>query len=65
MIDDTKEKMMRIMGIDPGYGIIGFSVIDKETRGNSVVDYGVITTPKEMEFNMRLKAIYESMQKRR
>ena len=54
---------MRIMGIDPGYGIIGFSFIDKETKGNSVVDYGVITTPKEMEFNMRLKAIYESMQK--
>ncbi len=54
---------MRIMGIDPGYGIIGFSIIDKSSSGNAVVDYGVITTPKEMEFNLRLKAIYDSMQK--
>lgn len=54
---------MRILGIDPGYGIIGFSIIDKSNSGNSVVDYGVITTPKEMEFSHRLKAIYESMQK--
>jgi len=54
---------MRIMGIDPGYGIIGFSIIDKKASGNEVVDYGVITTPKDMEFSLRLKAIYESMQK--
>ena len=54
---------MRIMGIDPGYGIIGFSIIEKKSSGNEVVDYGVITTPKEMEFNLRLQAIYESMQK--
>lgn len=54
---------MRIMGIDPGYGIIGFSVIEKSNSENSVVDYGVITTPKEMPFAERLKAIYESMHK--
>ena len=53
--------MLRILGIDPGYGIIGFSVIDKSNSGNSVVDYGVITTPKDMPFDQRLKVIYESM----
>ncbi len=52
---------MRILGIDPGYGIIGFSVIDKSNSGNTVVDYGVITTPKDMPFDHRLKAIYDSM----
>ncbi len=54
---------MRILGIDPGFGIIGFGVIDKTNSGISVVDYGVITTPKEMYFPERLKAIYDSMTK--
>ncbi len=52
---------MRILGIDPGFGIIGFGVIDKTNAGISVVDYGVITTPKEMDFNARLQVIYDSM----
>ena len=52
---------MRILGIDPGFGIIGFGVIDKSNSGLEVVDYGVITTPKEMPFNERLKVIYDSM----
>ena len=52
---------MRILGIDPGFGIIGFGVIDKENSGLSVIDYGVITTPKEMPFNERLRVIYDSM----
>ena len=54
---------MRILGIDPGYGIIGFSIIDKSNSGNEVIDYGVITTPKEMPFEQRLKSIFESMSK--
>ena len=54
---------MRILGIDPGFGIIGFGVIDKSNSGLSVVDYGVITTPKDMEFNARLEVIYHSMAK--
>ncbi len=52
---------MRILGIDPGFGIIGFGVIDKENSGLNVIDYGVITTPKEMPFNERLRVIYDSM----
>ena len=54
---------MRVLGIDPGYGIIGFSIIDKKRIGNEVVDYGVITTPKDMVFGARLQVIYESMSK--
>jgi hypothetical protein len=38
---------MRILGIDPGYAIVGYGIIDKDERGNySVVDYGAINTPK-------------------
>ena len=47
---------MTILGIDPGYAIIGFGVLKKE--GYKVVDYGVITTPKEMAMSDRLDTIF-------
>ena len=49
---------MRILGIDPGYNIIGYGVI--ETQGLKVVDYGVITTPKNMPISQRLNTIYQA-----
>ncbi len=54
---------MRILGIDPGYGLIGFSIIEKTRADNQVIDYGVIETPKDMIFFERLKVIYDSMNK--
>lgn len=49
---------MRILGIDPGYNIIGYGVI--ETNGLKVIDYGVITTPKNMSISQRLHTIYQA-----
>ena len=49
---------MRILGIDPGYNIIGYGVI--ETQGCKVIDYGVITTPKNMPISQRLHTIYQA-----
>ncbi len=49
---------MRILGIDPGYNIIGYGII--ETNGCKVVDYGVITTPKTMKISSRLMTIYQA-----
>lgn len=49
---------MKILGIDPGYNIIGYGVI--ETQGCKVVDYGVITTPKNMPISERLHTIYKA-----
>ena len=49
---------MKILGIDPGYNIIGYGVI--ETNGCKVVDYGVITTPKNMPISKRLHTIYQA-----
>ena len=51
---------MRILGIDPGYAIVGFGIIDTD-RNNAVVDYGVIETPKEDPLPVRLQAIDESL----
>ena len=50
---------MRVLGIDPGYNIVGFGVV--ESNGNRVIDYGVITTPKEMPMSERLLIIYKAM----
>lgn len=53
---------MRIIGIDPGTGILGFGVIDY--TGNStfkLVDAGVIRTPAKQVDNERLLTIYDEL----
>ena len=36
---------MRILGIDPGVATIGFGVIDAQRQNNTLIRYGVISTP--------------------
>lgn len=52
---------MRILGIDPGYAILGYGII--EMRGNrfKVIDYGTVTTEAGMEMPDRLKVLYNSL----
>ena len=53
---------MRILGIDPGLATTGWAVVDFDKVGKpNPVDYGAITTPKEMETSRRLVEIYEDM----
>ena len=52
---------MRILGIDPGYGITGFGVIDAQRGQSRLVSCGAITTPAGMDFSARLEIIYEDM----
>lgn len=54
---------MKILGIDPGYGIVGFGIIEKTNLGIKTIDYGAITTPKEMSIAERLLIIEESFEK--
>lgn len=51
---------MKVLGIDPGYAIIGYGIIDT-TKDNKVIDYGVITTPKEDSISIRLKNIESAL----
>lgn len=52
----------RILGIDPGTGILGFGVIDVDPRGKAVmVDAGVIRTPVHEEDSIRLLTIYDEI----
>lgn len=52
---------MRIIGIDPGYAIVGFGVIEYNKARFDVVDYGAVTTPAGMDFNSRLLEIYNDL----
>ncbi len=51
---------MIILGIDPGYAIVGYGIIDTN-KPNMVIDYGAITTPKEDTMPVRLEAIDSSL----
>ncbi len=50
---------MRILGIDPGYGIVGYGIIDYVNNSYNVIDFGVIKTPKEESLPVRLAIIYD------
>lgn len=55
---------MIILGIDPGFGTMGYGVIDKRANGDCVpVDYGVITTPKDESFPVRLAILEQGLNK--
>ena len=52
---------MRILGIDPGYGITGFGLIEAQRGATQLLRCGAITTPAGMDFSARLEIIYEDM----
>lgn len=53
---------MRVLGIDPGIGILGFGVIEGDRRRPQLVDAGVIRTQVRSPDAERLLAIYEGLQ---
>jgi len=54
---------MRILGIDPGYGITGFGIVEAQRGSCRLCGCGAITTPAGMDFSARLEIIYEDMRK--
>jgi crossover junction endodeoxyribonuclease RuvC len=52
---------MRIIGIDPGTGILGFGVIDARGAKTTLVTAGVITTPAHTPLPDRLLDIYDGL----
>lgn len=51
----------RIIGIDPGYAITGYGIIDKVGSKFEVIDYGVIETKAGVDFPLRLLAINDKI----
>lgn len=55
---------MIILGIDPGLATIGYGVIEKRNDGSVVpIDYGVVLTPKEETFPVRLAMVEDGIKK--
>ncbi|HEX7963326.1 MAG TPA: crossover junction endodeoxyribonuclease RuvC [Candidatus Saccharimonadales bacterium] len=52
---------MRIIGIDPGTGILGFGIIEASGPKPLLVDAGVIRTPVHEDDAIRLQTIYEEL----
>ncbi len=53
---------MVILGIDPGVATIGFGVLRAERGKNTLLQYGVITTPAGIPLSQRLVQISEDME---
>jgi len=49
---------VRILGIDPGYGILGWSVVEKNQK---LIDYGVIQTESHAAIDERLYQIHKRL----
>ena len=52
---------MRIIGIDPGTGILGFGIIEVISGKMKLIDAGVITTPAHTSLDIRLEDIFDSL----
>ena len=52
---------MKILGIDPGYAIVGYGVVEYRANRFTTLDYGAILTPAHTPFGGRLCTIYEEM----
>lgn len=52
---------MRIIGIDPGYAIVGFGVLEYDNVNFKMLKYGAITTSPDERFDLRLKEIYDDL----
>ena len=54
---------MKILGIDPGFAIAGYGVIEKSKSGLVAIDYGAVTTPPNENAAVRLAMLAENLEK--
>ena len=52
---------MKILGVDPGYAIVGYGVVEYQNNKFKPLDYGAVTTSAGMDFADRLEIIYSGM----
>lgn len=55
-------KKRRILGIDPGYAIVGFGIVDYDGLSFVPIEYGAILTEAHTPFTERLCAIHRDME---
>jgi crossover junction endodeoxyribonuclease RuvC len=52
---------MKILGIDPGYAILGYGIVEKKGNSFTTHDYGAVTTDSKEEMTNRLKHVYNTL----
>ncbi len=52
---------MRILGIDPGYAIVGWGLVRYERGRYIPEDFGAVTTAAGVPFHRRLECIYDEL----
>jgi len=52
---------MKILGIDPGFAIVGFGVLEYIDNKFKTIEYGQITSPANAPMNKRIKMIYDDV----
>ncbi|WP_426308289.1 crossover junction endodeoxyribonuclease RuvC, partial [Mycobacteroides abscessus] len=52
---------MIILGIDPGYAIVGYGVVKAENGRFQTLEHGAIITQAGLDFNRRLEKIYDTL----
>ena len=55
-------KKIRILGVDPGYAIVGFGVVEYDGIHFSPIEYGAVLTEAHTPFTERLRAIHTDME---
>ena len=54
---------MKILGIDPGYAIMGYGIIEKQGSSVRLLAYGSLETEKDMPMPQRLEHLYSGLAK--
>lgn len=52
---------MVVLGIDPGYAIVGWGLVEFKNNTFRPLRFGAITTGADVDFNLRLKMIYDDL----
>ena len=52
---------MRILGIDPGFAIVGWGVVEYSGSRFKILGYGSVQTPSSMKIEDRLDAIFSEL----
>lgn len=54
---------MKVLGIDPGYGRVGWAVVEGNRSVQKLEEYGCFETKVGLESSRRLQLIYDEMQR--
>ncbi len=52
---------MKILGIDPGFAIVGYGIINHEGNKFKTIEYGAVTTKADEDMFVRFKKIYDGV----